>query len=270
MVPNWCDILWKIDRLTSTFIVVSASVTFVLFAPIISMIISISPNDLLSVVRDPEVVLSIFLSFLTATITTILAILLGVPLAYLLVRYEFKFREILDSIIDLPVMLPHTVAGIALLTVFGPRTPIGSTLKNFGLVFTGTIWGIIAAQFFVSTPLLVKTVKEALSEINLNLLNVARTLGADRRKVFFEIELPLIKNGILTGAILTWSRAISEFGAVIILAYYPPTAPVMIFVELQNYGLKPALAISVLLAISTFTVFIALKLVEKRRVAPIA
>lgn len=259
-------ILKRPDGLTTAFILVSSVTTFLLFAPIVSMIFSPSINDIYNALLDSEVVLSIVLSLVTATITTLMAFIFGVPISYILARYEFRYKEALDSLIDLPVMLPHTVAGIALLTVFGPRAPVGSILKDFGFLFTGTVLGIIVAQFFVSSPLFIKTLKNSFLKIDPNLVNVARTLGADRKKVFYEIELPLVKNGILTGAIMTWARAISEFGAVIILAYYPPTAPVMIFIQLQNYGLKPALAISVLLSISTFVIFVALKFIEKRSV----
>jgi len=252
------------DNFTLFLVFLSVVISAILFLPVINLLATTSIGQYISAFLDEEVRLAIFLSLFTATLTTILAIVLGVPLAYILARKDFPFKETIDSLVDLPILIPHTVAGIALLTLFGPRAIIGSALRNFGLIFTSTIYGIVLAQFFVSAPLLIKTTKEILLKIDERVIKVARTLGASPRDVFFDIELPLSAKGILTGAILCWARAISEFGAVIILAYYPHTAPVLIYVRFETWGLSASKPISALLLIVTLSIFILLKYIEKK------
>ena len=252
------------DSFTFLLAFLSIILSIILFFPVINLLATTSISQYIGAFLDTEVRLAIFLSLFTATLTTVLAIILGVPLAYILARKDFPFRNVIDSLVDLPILIPHTVAGIALLTLFGPRALIGSTLRNIGLVFTSTIYGIILAQFFVSAPLLIKTTKEVLLKIDENIIKVARTLGASSREVFFDIELPLSARGILTGAILCWARAISEFGAVIILAYYPHTAPVLIYIRFETWGLSASKPISALLLLVTLLIFILLKYIEKK------
>ncbi|MGQ4891411.1 MAG: ABC transporter permease [Candidatus Njordarchaeia archaeon] len=241
--------------------------TIILFLPILTLIFSTSPNQYIEGITDSEVMTAIFLSILTASVTTLLANFLGIPVAYLLVRKDFPLRETVESFIDLPILIPHTVAGIALLTVFGPRAPLGSLTRTIGINFTSTVFGIILAQFFVSAPLLINTVKEVLAKIDEGYLKAARSLGATPFNVFRDIELPLIKKGILTGSILCWARALSEFGAVIILAYYPYTAPVLVYIRFETQGLSAALSISALLLVITLFIFSILKYVQRRESA---
>jgi len=253
------------DSFTLFLVFPSIILSIILFFPVINLLATTSATQYIEAFLDTEVRLAIFLSLFTATLTTILAVILGVPFAYILARKNFPFKSIVDSLVDLPILIPHTVAGIALLTLFGPRALIGSMLKNFGLIFTGTIYGIVLAQFFVSAPLLIKTTKEVLLKIDERFIKAARTLGASPRNIFLDIELPLSARGILTGAILCWARAISEFGAVIILAYYPYTAPVLIYIRFETWGLSASKSISALLLLVTLSIFILLKCIEKKR-----
>ena len=248
---------------TLSLALISLVLTIVLFFPVLYLIFSTSVGEYLYAIGDREVLLSIYLSILTASIATVISAIFGIPLAYILARKEFPFKDFIDSLLDLPILIPHTVAGIALLTVFGPRALIGSALKDFGIVFTNTIYGIVLAQVFVSSPLLVKTVKEVIAKIDESYVKSARTLGASALRAFFDIELPLAKRGIVTGAILCWARAVSEFGAIIILAYYPTTAPVLIFIRFETVGFSAAKAISALLLVVTLAIFIVLKLVQR-------
>ena len=252
------------DSFYLVFLVFSIIASVILFYPILNLIFSTSPKQYLEGLTDTEVLMAIYLSILTASITTLVANLFGIPMAYILVRKSLPFRETLESLIDLPILIPHTVAGIALLTVFGPRAPLGSLLAMSGFQFTNTVFGIVLAQFFVSSPLLINTVKEVLSKIDEGYIKAARSLGASPFDVFRDIELPLIKKGVLTGSILCWARALSEFGAVIILAYYPYTAPVLVYVRFETRGLSAALSVSALLLVITLVIFSILKYVQGR------
>ena len=241
------------------FLAMSLVATIILFLPIITLLATTPISGYISIFMDKEAMLAIFLSVLSATITTLLAIFLGVPLAYILARYDFFGKRFIEEFLDLPIMLPHTVAGIALLTLFGPRALIGSMLKNIGIYFVDTLWGIVLAQFFVSAPLLIKSALVSFRSIDDAIIKVARSLGASPLRVFADIELPLAMRGINTGAILCWMRAISEFGAVIILAYYPMTAPVLIFFRFTTQGLSASKPIAAVLLLITIVIFAILK-----------
>lgn len=256
----------KRDILTISFIFSSAIILFMLIFPILNLILSTPVTDLISAATDNEVILSIYLSLITSTIATIIAFLLGTPLAYLLARKDFYGKNFIDSILDLPILIPHTVAGIALLALFGPRGIIGRPLSELGIYFIDTIYGIIVAMLFVSAPLYIKAAKEAFESINPNLFKVARSLGASPVRAFFTIDFSLAMRGIFTGATLCWARALSEFGAVIILAYYPYTAPVIIFKRFTTWGLSASKPISALLLIITLGIFLFLRFLRRESI----
>jgi molybdate/tungstate transport system permease protein len=165
------------------------------------------------------------------------------------------------ALVDLPVVIPHTAAGIALLTVIGRHSLLGRATG--GLV--GTSAGIALAMAFVSTPYLLSAAREAFTAVPVRLEQVARTLGASPARVFFTISLPLAGRGVLSGMILMWARGISEFGAVIIIAYYPMTTPVLIFQRFNDYGLPYARSVAQLLIAVCIVIFIVLRFVARTR-----
>jgi molybdate/tungstate transport system permease protein len=256
---------WKIQRQGAFmvfFLFLGLCMLAFIALPVVSMIGQETSETLVKALMDPEVRGAIFTTLYTATIATLMAFSFGVPLAYVLARFDFPGKALVDSIIDLPILIPHTVAGIALLTLFGIHGPVGQVALPFGVKFTYTIIGIIIAQLFVSAPFLIKTAREAFESIDPNLEKVARTLGASRFKAFLKVTFPLASSGIVTGCILTWARAISEFGAVIIIAYYPTTAPVLIYKRFLSEGLAGARSIAVLLILVTFLAFVSLKILR--------
>ena len=235
-----------------------------LLLPIVNVVLITSPHSLIGAFFDPQVQFSIFLSFYTAGIATLVAFLLGTPLAYVLARSNFKFKETIDSLIDVPLLLPHTVAGIALLTVFGEAGVLGQMFNTINIRFIDTIFGIIVAQLFVSAPFYIKTVRESFEKIDPRYHNVARTLGANPSQAFAKIEFPLATHSMISGAILCWARAISEFGAVIILAYYPPIASILIYQRFVSYGFSSALPVTTLLVFITVVIFIIIKVIQSK------
>ena len=239
-------------------------------SPVVNMCLKAPLGVLVRVASDPEVQGAVFMSIFSATVTTCIALIFGTPLAYLLARTKFFGKSLVDTIIDIPILLPHTVAGIALLSLLGPHALIGRPLSAVGVYFTDTLFGIIAAQLFVSSPFLIKTVRESFELIDPNLEKAARTLGATQSSAFFKVTLPLASHGILTGCVLAWARAISEFGAVIILSFYPFTAPVLIYKRFVGEGLSAARPIAVLLVFVTFLMFVFLRLLQARPVKTLA
>ena len=231
-------------------------------APLLGMVVATSLGDLSQAAADAEVVESIKVTMLAALLATATAAVAGVPLAYVLARKRFPGRMLVMAIIDLPIIIPHSAAGIALLTVLGRHSPAG---RLFGDGFTGTIAGVAAAMAFVSLPFLVNAAREAFAAVPVRLERVARTLGASPARVFFTISLPLGWRGILSGMILMWARGISEFGAVVIIAYHPMTTPVLVFDRFTSYGLDHARSAAVLLILICVAVFAALRLISRVR-----
>jgi len=235
----------------------SCLVLFVL-APLVGVLLSSSPGELREAVADRELTDSIRLTLGAALAATLICCLSGVPLAWLLARKQFFGRAVFSAIIDLPIVIPHSAAGLALLTVVGRHTAVGR-LTDGGLVGTGA--GIAVAMAFVSLPFLVNAAREAFLAVPPRLENAARTLGASPARVFFTISLPMAWRGILSGMILMWARGISEFGAVVIIAYHPMTTPVLVFQRFNDYGLAFSRSAAVLLILICVAVFAVLRFV---------
>ncbi len=228
--------------------------------PLVSTLLSTTPAAFLSSFSDPEVLHSILLTFGAAAIATALAMVTGVPLAYLLARRKFRFKRLLEAIINLPVVIPHTAAGIALLLVFGRRGLLGQFLYPLGVTFTDNLAGIVVAMLFVSLPFLVNLSREAFALVDDELERVAMTDGASPWQAFWHVTLPIAWRGVLGGAVMMWARGISEFGAVVILAYHPKIVPVLVYERFEGFGLDAAQPIALLLILVALVVFILLRL----------
>ena len=233
--------------------------------PLASMILSSDPEILRSTISDQEVVSSILLTLRAALWATLVSVIFGIPLAYLLARRNFPGKSIVQGLVDLPVMIPHTAAGIALLMVYGRNFFMGQAFGKVGLTFVGTEAGISLAMAYVSLPFLVNSAKDGFLSVDPKLERVARTLGASPWQAFFLVSLPLAWRPILSGAIMMWARGISEFGAVVVLVYHPMIAPILIWERFQAYGLKYAKPVSVLLIILCLLIFAVLRWLAERR-----
>jgi molybdate/tungstate transport system permease protein len=163
---------------------------------------------------------------------------------------------LVEGIIDLPVVIPHTAAGIALLMIFGRRAPVGRAAAWMGIQFVGSLPGIVVAMLFVSLPLLVSAAREAFTRVSPEMEHNAMALGATRWQAFLYITLPLAWRGIFAGALMMWARGVSEFGAVVILAYNPKIIPVLVYERFASFGLaaaRPAALVLILMALGVFT-----------------
>jgi molybdate/tungstate transport system permease protein len=228
--------------------------------PLVSTILSTTPAAFLNSFTDPELLKSIGLTFGAAAIATSLALTTGVPLAYILARRKFRGKRLLEAIVNLPVVIPHTAAGVALLLVFGRRGLLGQWLSPLGITFTDTVAGIVVAMLFVSLPFLVNLSREAFALVDEELEKVALTDGASHWQAFFYVTLPLAWRGVLGGAVMMWARGISEFGAVVILAYHPKIVPVLVYERFEGFGLDAAQPVALMLILVALVVFILLRL----------
>jgi molybdate/tungstate transport system permease protein len=228
--------------------------------PLLSTLASAAPADLALTASDPEVAHSIGLTFLASAIATVLTLLTGLPLAYLLARFQFRGKRLVESIIDLPLVIPHTAAGIALLMVFGRYGVLGRGLASLGLTFTDTLAGIVAAMAFVSLPYLVNLSREAIRRADPEMERVALIDGATPWLAFWYVTLPQAWRGVVSGMLMMWARGISEFGAVVILAYHPKVVPVLVFERFEGFGLTAALPVAVILIVVALLAFSLLRL----------
>lgn len=236
-----------------------------LVVPLVALALTQSGTSLAGAAHMADVRDAIALSLEGAFLSATFAALVGVPLAYALARTVFFGKGLIAAVIDLPLAVPHTVAGIALLMVFGRHGVLGEPLQTLtGLKFWGTIAGVVVAMLFVSAPYTVNAARIGFEAVDPRLEKVARTLGLGPWRTFMRITLPLARRSIMTGITLTYARSVSEFGAVIILVYYPMTAPVKIYELFLRFGLEQATAAAVLLLIVSLSLFVLLRTLAQR------
>jgi len=205
---------------------------------------------------DPAVYHSIWLSVYASALAAFIAFLFGTPLAYILARKNFPGKNFVGRVVDLPMVIPHIAAGIMLYGIFNRSGMIGGLVSDF-LLFEDALPGIVVAMLFVSLPFFVNSAREGFESVDPRLEHVSRTLGETPWRTFFRISFPLASSHLLTGAILSWARGISEYAAVAIIAYYPKTAPVLIRDRFTAYGLsssQPATILLVTICLVTFII----------------
>jgi molybdate/tungstate transport system permease protein len=242
-------IMWLLGGLLLAFIVL----------PLIRLGATSSITSLHQAAASAQIRDATLLSLQAAAITAGIATLVGVPLAYLLARRAFRGRGTIQALVDLPLAVPHTVAGIALLFLLGRTGWIGGPAGHIGVSFYGSQWGIVAAMLFVSCPFVVNSARVAFEAIDPSIEQAARGLGGTPWHVFRRVTVPLSLRGILTGAVLVYARSISEFGAVVIIAYYPATAPVEIYDLFLQSGLTQSASAAVVLLIVSLATFLVLR-----------
>jgi molybdate transport system permease protein len=235
--------------------------------PLAALLLRATPAGILANLGQAEVLQAIALSARTTLASTALIVVLGTPLAYVLARRRFPGRRALDTLVDLPTVLPPSVAGVALLMAFGRRGLIGQWLAplGFGLAFTEA--AVVLAQTFIAAPLFVKAAMGGFATVDDELEQAAAIDGASRWQTFRHITLPLAQMALLSGTVLAWARALGEFGATIIFAGNFPgrtqTMPLAIYLGFE-LDLSVALTLSVILIASSFLVLILVKLVLHR------
>lgn len=233
--------------------------------PLWELMTSSSPALLAKTLKDVDAVHSIRLSLFASGVSAVIAFVLGTPLAYLLARLDFMGKRLLEAIIDLPVVIPHPVVGIAVLGIVGQNHLLGRILLDIGIRIMGSVEGIIVVLTFVGLPFYINTVRDGFEAVSPRLENVSRSLGASMTTTFLRITLPLSWRSVVAGLIMCSARAISEFGAVVIVAYHPMTAPVLIYERFEGYGLKYSQPVAVCLVGVCLTLFVVLRMLTFHR-----
>lgn len=243
------------------FFAVAGGLLLVFLAvPLVCTVLGTPPELLGRVLGTAEVRRSLSVTFLAAALATVVGLATGVPLAYLLARRRFRGKSVVEGLIGLPVVVPHTAAGVALLMVFGRQGLLGGPLSRWGLRFTDNVAGIALAMLFVGVPFLVTAGRDAFALVESETEQAALTDGAGPWQVFLFVTLPAAWRGVASGALMMWARGISEFGAVIILAYHPKVLPVLVYEFFEAFGVAAAGAVSALLIIVAFLVFALVRL----------
>jgi len=248
------------------WVTVSSGILVMVFIllPLVEMMKSPSILMLKETIQDKDVKQSIWLSIYTAGLAGLISFVFGTPLAYLLARRNFRGKRLVESIIDLPIVIPHPVVGIAILSVAGKDHWLGTIFSEIGLRVMGSVTGIIVVLTFVGIPFYINTVKDGFESISPRLENVSRSLGASMTNTFFRVTFPLAWRSMVIGIIMCSARAISEFGAVVVIAYHPMIAPVMIYERFEAYGLKYSQPVAVWLVCICLILFLILRILTMR------
>lgn len=209
--------------------------------------------------HDSELRDALALTALTATLATASGVLLGTPLAWWLARGRFPGRSLVSAALDLPLVIPHPVAGIALLLVFGRESAMGQLLSSAGLRVVGSPLGIVLAMLFVSAPLYVSGAREAFARVDPRFDSVAQTLGDSPWRAFRRVSFPLAFRGLLAAAVVMWARAVSEFGAIVILVHTPRTVSVLSYDRFTVRGLGDVVPVAAALVLMAVVPLVALR-----------
>jgi molybdate transport system permease protein len=251
-------------------VVLGALLVLLLGLPLLSLVLRIPPGDLVARLRDPLILQALRLSLVTSLASTVIVAALGLPVAYLLATGEFRGKRVFEAFIDLPMVLPPTVAGVALLTAFGRTGLAGQALSALGITLPFTTLGVVVAQAFVAAPFFVGAARAGFIEVDRKYLDAAATLRAAPGYAFLRVLVPLAAPSLFAGAAMSWARALGEFGATITFAGNMPgvtqTMPLAVYLALQS-DLDAAVALSVLLLLVSLTVLLSIRLTPSRLAA---
>ena len=243
-----------------------ASVTLYLALPVVALFFRTTPELFFATLSTPDVISALYLSLFTTVISLAVVILVGTPFAYVHCRNEYPGKMVVDTLIDLPLVLPPAVAGVALLVLWGRVGVLGQYLSLFGISIAFTTVAVIMAQIFVASPFYLRQAKSLFEQLDPSYERTARTLGASPFRIFALITLPLTSTGLVSGAVMTFGRALGEFGATIMFAGNLPgvtqTMPLAVYVGMEGNFIV-GLTISILLVLISFAIMIAVRLLAR-------
>ncbi len=256
--PTWRNWFGVVSRLPWIWIVPTAYLAVMLLLPTIALFLKAStegPVRFWSIATSPVALDAYRVTFGTALVTAFINGIFGLLIAWVLVRYEFPFRRVIDAAVDLPFALPTSVAGLTLATVYSENGWIGSLFAPLGIKLAFTQWGVAIAMLLISLPFVVRTVQPVLADLEKDVEEAAWCLGASKFQTFWRVVLPPIIPAALTGVALGFSRAVGEYGSVVIVSSNTPykdlIAPVLVFQRLEQYDYSGATVIgAVLLGLS--------------------
>jgi molybdate transport system permease protein len=261
------------ERAPAPLWLASAVLALYVALPLATLLWALPPAELLRHLGSPMALRALDLTLRTTFVATLLAVILGTPLAFLLARVRFRGRDVLDTLIDLPITIPPVVAGVALLLAFGRRGLVGRYLDVMGIQVAFSSVAVVMAQLLIASPFFVKAARAGFEAVDLRLEAAARTLGASRGRVFWTVTVPLARPALLSGVVLAWARALSEFGATMMFAGNFPgrtqTLPLAVMTALES-DLDTAVAVSTVSLALALAALLGAKWLAGRWSAPLA
>jgi molybdate transport system permease protein len=237
--------------------------------PLAAIFYNLDATKIVLELQNPDVISALSLGLLTSLFSASVSLVFAVPTAYLLATRNFRGKAIFDAVFDVPMILPPAVAGLALLLAFAPRGLLGPELRQLGIILPGSTLAVVLSQFFVASPFVLRSSKAAFENIDKKLVDSARLLNPSRPGVFFTVTLPLAANGVLAGLVMTWARAMGEFGATLMFAGNLPgvtqTMPLAIYILMAEDPLASNV-LSAILVIASFSILIVFRLLGSRNV----
>jgi sulfate transport system permease protein len=228
---------------------------------------TLSPDAFWAIVTSRRALNAFKLSFGLSLVAAMINLVFGAIVAWALVRYDFRGRRLFDAIVDIPFALPTAVAGIALTTLFAENGWLGSVLALAGIKVSFTPLGILVALVFIGLPFVVRTVQPVLLDLDIELEEVAATLGASRLQTLIRVILPMIAPALLTGFALAFARAVGEYGSVIFIAGNLPNvseiAPLLIVIRLEEFKYADATALAVVMLVASFLILLAINRLQR-------
>lgn len=231
------------------------SVVLLYFAlPFVTFLSGTTPGSVVAGLSTPEARVAIRNSLLTAPVSTAIATVFGVPLAYALARASFRGKRLVEALVILPLIVPPVVGGVMVLTAVGRFTPIGAAAAAAGVPLTDSLIGVILAQTFVAAPFVIITARAGFGALDERLEHASRSLGYGPISTFWNVSVPMARGAIVAGIVLTFARAIGEFGATMMIAYNPRTMPTRIWVEFIGGGIDAVVPLAIALLAITLVV----------------
>jgi len=253
-LARWRD--WGVGGTGPAFALIGAVLVLFILGPIVKLLVFSPWSAFGDVLRDRELH--------GAIVLTVLVALAATALIAILARHEFRGRAVLDGLLQIPALIPHPVAGIAILVFLGRDTALGGLFARLGLEIVNHVPGLIAAMAFVSAPIFLSAAQQAFRSVDPALERVARTLGDTEWRAFRRVTLPLAGRSLAAAAVVTWARAVSEFGAIVVVTYHPKVASVLIFDRLTTDGLRGVVPAAALLVSVALALAAALSLLQRR------
>jgi molybdate transport system permease protein len=245
-------------------------VTLYLALPVVALFFRTTPDLFVSSLSNPQVISALWLSLTTTVTSLIIVILVGTPFAFIHSRTTYPGKVIVDTPIDLPLVLPPAVAGFSLLVLYGRAGLLGRYFNMLGISIAFTTLAVIMAQIFVASPFYIRQAKSLFEQFDRNYEYTARTLGASPLRTFLTITIPLTAGGLVSGAVMTFGRALGEFGATIMFAGNLPgvtqTMPLAVYVGMES-NFDMGLTISILLVIISFIIMIAVRIITRKELS---
>jgi len=257
--PNRISAFWV------SLVSVTGLYLFFLLAMLVATTSYSTPGHLWKTLNSPEIRYSIGLSLATCTATAMLSLLVAVPIGYLLSRAKFRGKEIVDSLIDIPIVLPPMVMGLCLLIFF--QSPLGKFIEQ-GVTFTYTVAGVVLAQFVIGSAFAIRTMRGTFDHLSSRPEDVAMTLGCTRGQAVWLVTLPAARRGMFAAASVAWARSLGEFGPILVFAgatrMKTEVLPTTVWLELSVGNLEAAVAVSILMVVMAVIVLVAVRLAGER------